>query len=333
MATTRISDVVVPAVYTDYTSVDNPETTALYQSGVVVRNALMDSRAEGPSDITTLPFWNDLDPTVAPNISDDDPSHVATPLKTGAGSMRVRNGHYNQHWSDADLVSELIGESPMQHIKNKTGTYWMRQWQRKLIAQAKGIMADNIANDASDMVVALADKFNRTAFIQAIFTLGDQFGKIRNMAIHSAVYQQMLINDDIEFIPDSEGNLTIPAYMGVPLTVDDSMPQTALTGSTGTIKYTSMLFGAGAWGYGVGSPEVPVEVTREALQGNGGGVEILSERKTWLLHPLGFDFTSASVAGQNPTDAEWATAANWDRKYPRKTIPLAFLTSFLTTPT
>lgn len=332
MATTRLSDVVVPQVYMDYTSVDNPETTAFYESGVVVRNALFDSRADGPSNITTLPFWNDLDPTVAPNISSDDPASLSTPQKTGATSLRVRTAYLNQSWSDMDLVSELAGEKPMQHIRNRTGTWWMRQWQRRLIAACKGILADNVANDSSDMLFSIGDVFSRVGFTSAVFTLGDQFGKVRAIAVHSAVYKQMVDNDDIDFIQDSEGNLTIPTYLGHRIIVDDSMPTAALAADAGTMEYTSILFGAGAFAYGNGTPEIPVEIDRKPDQGNGAGAEILYERKTWLLHPAGFDFTSASVAGQSATVAELATAANWDRKVARKSVPIAFLKSTLTTP-
>ena len=41
MATVRLSDVVVPAVYETYQSVDSPEKTAFFESGVAVTDAML----------------------------------------------------------------------------------------------------------------------------------------------------------------------------------------------------------------------------------------------------------------------------------------------------
>ena len=87
-----------------------------------------------------------------------------------------------------------------------------------------------------------------------------------------------------------------------------------------------MLFGEGAFGYGVGSPMVPVEVEREAAQGNGGGIETLWVRNTWLLHPFGFQQTG-TPAGESFTMAELRAATSWSRVVERKNVPIAFLST------
>ena len=110
--------------------------------------------------------------------------------------------------------------------------------------------------------------------------------------------------------------------MGRNLIIDDSLPAVAGTNRT---TYTTILCGSGAAGYGVGTPKVPSETDREPSAGNGGGEETIYSRRTDLIHPLGFQFTSASVAGESATLAELATAANWDRVMERKNINVAFL--------
>ena len=332
MATTRLTDVIVPEVYETYKAVNNPETTAFFDSGIAVRNPMLDMKANEGGDTLNVPFWNDLDPADEPNLTSDDPAALATPKKITAGKQVARMAYINQGYSAADLAGEIAGSDPMQQVANRFGTYWQRQWQRRVIAGLTGVLADNVANDSADMVedVSIADGnnatsanlFSRSAFTGAGFTLGDQFESTNAIAVHSVVYKRMVDNDDIEFIPDSQGRMTIPTFMGRRVIVDDGMPVEA--GGTSGFVYTSVLFGGGAIGYGEGMAKTPVELDRTALAGNGGGIETLIERKSWLIHPFGFQATSTPAADSFSL-AELRTAAVWDRVVPRKSVPLAFL--------
>jgi len=332
MASTQIADVIVPEVYETYTAENLPELTAFYDSGVVVRNSMLDGNAMEGGNLVNLPFWHDLDPTVEPNVSDDT-TNSATPNKLGTGKQLARSAYLNQWYSNTDLAGELAGSDPNQQVMNRFGTYWTRQWQRRLIASCDGILADNVTNDSSDMTVDVASesiagqtaatKFNVDSFVDSIATAGDAGGMFTAMCVHSQVMAQLRKNDDIDFIPDSQGNLTIPTFQGLRLIEDDGM--TVTPGSTDGFKYTTILFGAGAFGYGEGSPYLPMEINREAKQGNGGGINEIGERKTWLLHPFGFADTG-TPASESYTLAELRLAATWDRvTQSRKTIPLAFL--------
>lgn len=333
MSTVRLSDVIIPTVYNDYEAVDSPEKTALWQSGVVSKQSKFDRIAEKGGNPVHMPFWNDLDADVAPNLSTDNPADVAVPDKVGASDMTARLAYLNKGYSDADLVAEIIDEDPMTHIRNRFGTYWMRQWQRRLIANMQGILADNIANDSGDMVFVAGDVFSRSAFTSAAFTLGDRVDGLSAIVVHSDVMKQMVDQDDIDFIQPSDGGMPIPFYMGKRVVVDDSMPVAATAVGQGDFLYTSILFGPAAFGYGEGTPAVPVEIEREASQGNGGGVETIWERKTWLLHPFGFSVNANPANGLTFTLAELAAAATWNRVIPRKNIPVAFLQTTLVTPT
>lgn len=333
MATTRLTDVIDVTIFQDLPQINGPEKTALFESGIVVRNGLLDTLAAAPGRVAELPFWNDLDGSTEVNYTNDNPATVATPENLDQGEQITRKAFVNQAWQAADLASEVaMGGTAMEAIRAKTDMYFQRQWQRRLIAASNGVLADNVANDSSDMVIDVASEsiagqsattlFNRDAFTDAVFTSGDASTVYRSICVHSAVMAQMVKNDDITFIPDSQGNLTIPTYMGLRVIVDDGLTVTA--GSTDGFKYTSLLFGEGAFGYGVGSPEVPVEVERQALQGNGGGIETLVMRNTWLLHPFGFQ-TLTTPSAVSFTQAELATAAVWDRIVDRKLVPLSFL--------
>lgn len=338
MALTQISDVFVPEVYTSYLLDDSPEKTALFEAGVAVINPALPAAFGDGGRIATLPFWNDLDTSDEPNYGTDDPTDIATPAKVDTHEQVARMASLNQGYSAADLAAELAGSDPMQRVRNRFARYWERQLQRRIIASLEGVIADNVANDDSDMVndisaalnsgVGPATRFSRAAFTTAAFTSGDHFDNYTAIAVHSMVYKTMVDNDDIEFIPGSQGQFT-PTFMGRRVIVDDGLPFTPAAGTDPTDaapKYTSFLFAEGLIGYGARTPRVPVELDRKPEQGNGAGVEILWERKSWVIHPFGTAFLSATLTNGNATLAQLRLAANWDRVVlDRKSIPFAAL--------
>lgn len=333
MATVQLSDIIDVKVFQDLPSVNSPEKTAFFESGVVTRNSLLDGIATAAGKTAELPFWKDIDATVAPNLSTDNPATLATPDKIVQGEQIARKAFLNKGLSATDLASELaMGSRAMDQIRARVDAYWLRQWQRRLIASCNGILADNVANNSGDMVINVAveatasqtatTKFNRDTFTDAVYTMGDAADALRAIAVHSAVMKQMVKNDDIVYVQDSQGRLTIPTYMGLRVIVDDGLPVVA--GTTSGFKYTSVIFGEGAFGYGDGAPVVPVEVQREANQGNGAGVETLWTRKTWILHPFGYQNTG-TPASVSFSLAELAADAAWSRVVERKNVPISFL--------
>jgi len=332
MANVLLSDIIDVTVFQDLPAVNTTEKTAFLDSGIVTRNALLDSLATAAGKVAELPFWTDLGDDEV-NYSTDATSDVAVPKKAAQSEHLTRKIFLNQGWSAADLASELVmGAKAMDHIRGRVDAYFSRQWQRKLIAATNGIIADNVANHASDMIndVAIEDGTAATAankigvdsFVDTLGTAGDMMGDFVAIAVHSAVYRQMIKNNDIDFVQDSTQTLQIPTFMGKRVIVDDSMPVVA--GGTSGFKYTSVVFGAGAFGYGEGTPMVPVEVEREAAQGNGAGIETLWVRKTWILHPAGYSHVG-TPSGVSYTNTELATAAVWTRDLSRKNIPMAIL--------
>lgn len=331
MAKTLISDVFIEEVYGDMTTNNRVDKLAFAQSGIIVRNPELQRVAESGARIVEIPHWNDLSEE-EPNISDDSDDE-ATPKKITTGSLMGRNAYLNQAWSSADLAAEIGGRNPMQAIKDRTGAYWQLQFQKRLIAMTRGILADNIAANSGDMLYNVAletlvgqtddNKISADVLIEGLFTLGDRFDTIGAIAMHSIPYKNLVKQNQIEFIRPSEGSAAIPTYLGKIVVVDDGMP--AIAGTTSGVKYVTAMFGSGAFGYGEGTPVKPTAVVREELKGNGGGVETLVDRVTWLLHPKGYNFDSASVAGESASLAELMLAANWSRVLPRKKIPVAFV--------
>lgn len=320
MASTQLADVFVGDYYQTLEPVNSPEKTAVYQSGIVVKNDALDAVANNGQGSSTISYWNDLDPDEEPNISNDDPDDLGEVGKASQGSMQARTLYLNKGYGVADLTSELANSEPMQHIRNRFGKYWERRWQRYLLGAARGVIASNIANDGGDMVIDAGATVSAGAFQDAAFTAGDTADQFAAMGVHSVVMNQMVKQDLIEYLRDSEGRIILATYLGKPIFMDDGL-------TYGTGQYLSLIFGAGAFGYGEGTPTVPSELERKPSGGNGGGAEVLWERKTYILHPAGFSWKGNVSPNTSPTAAQYATAANWERVFDRKQVPFAAVIS------
>lgn len=328
MAVTRLGDVIVPEEFTAYTVQNTMEASALVQSGIVQRNGEIEAQLQAGADSFTVPFWNDLGDDEA-NIANDDPAVTATPRKITAEKQIVRKAFLHNSWSAMNLASELSGDDALQRIQERAAAYWTRQTQRRLIASLNGILADNVANNAGDMVLDItgaagaAAEFATEAVIDAAGTLGDQMGNVAGIAVHSDIYRKMLKLDLVEFIPDSQSRM-IATYRGMAVVVDDLLP--VVTGD-----YTTVLFTPGAVGWGMTAPRIAdgTEIENKPGAGNGGGQQILHSRVNLAVHPAGFQWREDDVEDESPTIAELALPANWSRVVERKAVGLAFLKSKL----
>lgn len=331
MAETTLSDVIVPEVFSPYVIQRTKALSAILGSNLVAQSAQFDALAKAEGAIGHIPHWNDLG-TAESNVGSDNPGSSATPEKITAGKQIYVKNRRNMHFTAMDLVAPLAGSDPMQAIGNLVADRWARDVQKTLIAILQGVLADNDANDGDDMFYsvatdaagapAAAELISGDKVINAWATMGDASADIEAIGLHSVVYHRLQANELIEYEREAETGLMIARYLGKRVIVDDGLPAVA---GTNRITYTSVLFGAGAFAYGEGMPVTPTAVDRDELAGDGEGMETLSTRKHYILHPKGFSFTSSSVAGDAPTNAEHATAANYDRVFERKACPLAFL--------
>jgi hypothetical protein len=148
--------------------------------------------------------------------------------------------------------------------------------------------------------------------------------------MHSATEAALKKLDLLDFLPDSEGKPSLGIFQGRRVVVDDTLPTRA--GTTDGTVYTTYLFGQGAFAKGAS----PLDST--PLEGGFGteGVElyrasldsdtVLINRRRYILHPRGVKFTSASVAGDTPTNAELETQSNWVRVWENKNVRLVAIT-------
>lgn len=324
MTVTRISDVVVPAEFTEYQLAESMKRTALFRSGILVPNGVIRDQLNAGAESFTVPHWNDLDGT--PNLTNDDPDDKAPPEKLTSGKIKVRKAFLHKSWSAMNLASQLAGSEPAERVQSRISAWWNRAHQARLIASLEGIAAANVAQNAGDMVEDISaetdggEVFSAKAVIRAAGTLGDRMSDVAGIAIHSDTYQAALEADLIEFTEPSAGSLSMPTFRGLAVIVDDGMPADAGV-------YTSVLFATGTIGYGAAEPRSApgTEIARVPDAGRGGGQDVLHSRIVSAIAPAGFSFTSHTVAGESPSLAELRLADNWERKLERKAVGLAFL--------
>jgi hypothetical protein len=340
-----VSDVIVPEVFTPYMQQLTEEKSRLVQSGLLGRSTALDSLLAGGGLTFQVPSFRDLD-NDADRISTDTsvpfsdadaslPAGVArppNPLKIRTSKEIAVRMNRNNSWSSSDLAAILAGIDPMNAIASRVAAYWTRRLQAAFISTWRGVISDNVANDSGDYINDISGSnfidgvtnFSAESFLDAAQTMGDSQDDLVAMACHSVVYNRMMKNNLIDFIPDSEGRINIPTFLGREVIVDDGLPR------TGSV-YDTWLFGAGATMFGVGTPPVATEVERKAGGGNGGGQDVLYSRVMWTIHPSGHAFVGAGIPDGGPANTgtggpDLDEAASWNRVYPeRKQIKFARL--------
>ena len=322
MPVTRLSDVIVPELFTPYVVNRTMELSALFQSGIITNNAEFDRLASEAAPIHNMPFFEDLTGDSEDIIEDKD----LTAKKISSNedvSTTIRKGNM---WAATDLSAALAGSDPMAAIGNLVAGYWSREFQKILIHVLSGAFGSYV-NAASETITPLADhildisasgtaaaqKISASAFIDALQLLGDAQGQLTAVAMHSATKAYLKKLNLITTERDST-DVEFDVYQGRRVIVDDGCP-------VDSDVYTTYLFGQGAIAFGNGSPVgfVPTEVDRDKRKGSG--VDYLINRKTFIMHPRGIKWTNlAREHVETPTKAELMNAINYERVYEPKQI-------------
>ena len=327
MAKTAISDVIVPSVFEKYVMERTATLSAFGASGIVESDPFFDALAAGGGNTVDMPFWQDVSPTR--QILSDSAALTVNKITASKDIARIQLD--GNAWSVNDLAKVLSGDDPMGALVELVGDYWIRIDQSLILSSLKGLfgaatMAGNKLSIASESIAAqsAATRLNGATFVDATVKLGDRGDRLTAIALHSATEAALRKLDLIDYIPDSAGKAQIRTFQGRRVIVDDNMPTRA--GTTDGTVYTSYLFGPGAFARGTsplsGEPLLGghgtegVEWARAALDSDTNFIN----RRRFILHPRGVKFTSASVAGTSPTNAELETSSNWTRVFENKNV-------------
>lgn len=320
MAATKITNVIVPEVFNPYVVEKTAELANFYYGGIISTGADLNALASQGGKTINMPFWKDL--TGDDEVLSDSGALTVNNITSGqdVAALLMRG----KAWGVNDLAVALSGDRDvMGKIGDLVADFWARSYQKTLVSSLGGAILDNVASNSADMVVDVAletlvgaVKFDGNLFVDGQATFGDAVGMLTGIAMHSNTYNYLKKTDNISFEKQSMGALEITTYRGLRLVVDDKLPKVA--GSTSGFKYTTYLFGNGAFALGQGNAPVPTETDRDSLAGE----DILITRNHFIMHPRGIAYTG-TAAGSTPTNAELAVATAWSRKYERKNVRIA----------
>ena len=326
MTGTRISDLVVPAVWNPYVLEQSTYANKFIASGIAQNVPALEAIREGGTTVN-VPFWvADLSGDME-QIVEDVP---LTPGKLTADNQIGVVIHRGKAWTSSDLSGLASGEDPMQALASKVAAYLANQEQKDLLACLNGVFGGFASNSGAafaDLTYIPGTLGNITSSTINGMTskLGDQGSKITAIAMHSAIYNDLLDRKAVDFVKPgdvpsipvsvfsggsfqnsfaSPQEMQIPFFIGRRIIVDDGI---AKDGN----NYAVYGFTNGA----IGTAEqqaMATETDRDIFT----GVDAMVVRKHFLHHPLG-----ASWLGPvNPTRAQLATIGNWEKVYQTKNI-------------
>ena len=328
MATLR-SDVIIPEIFTPYVIEQTTLRDAFLASGVVQPMAELNATEGG--DYVNVPFWK-------ANLSGDfevlSDSSSLTPGKITADKQVGVILHRGRAWEARDLAALAAGADPMAAIGAKVASYVANQRQKDLIKCLEGVFGGLTSNTGAAFAGLTFDLSGMTALgprqvAKARSLLGDQGDKLTAVAMHSAVYYDLVERKAIDYVSAAEarmtgaasdganpdafagsiqgayGEVTVPTYMGLRVIMSDDLTPTST-------NYPVYFFTQGAIASGE-QLALQTETDRDILAKS----DAMSIDLHYCYHPVGAKWT---VGTTNPTPAQLATIGNWSKVYETKNI-------------
>jgi hypothetical protein len=328
MAETRLTNAVIPEIFTGYTAEQSIYQSRLFRSNVIEQNPGISGLLAGGGETFNLPFWQDVTGT-----SGDIPAEAsaATVNNLAAARQTFRRQTRLKAWGTNDLVKVFAGSNPLESLQAMVVDYWAQAYDKIVVESAKGVFASDIA-DSSDLVNDIsggtggAEIFSADAVIDTQALLGENGtvgrgdlngGDFVAIAVHPAVYALMRKQNEIDFIALGDQERPTAFYMGMQVIVDRNMP-------VDTGVYDTYLFKANAFQFGLSTVGYEAtEVDRDPT--SGFGIDALYTRRVFGVHPVGTAWQEASITGVSPTDAELADATEWARVYEAENMRMVML--------
>ena len=282
-------------------------------------------------DTVNVPFWK-------ANLTGDfevlTDSTSLTPGKITADKQVGVILHRGRAFESRDLAALAAGSDPMAAIGAKVADYVANQRQKDLIKTLEGVFGSLTGSDSPAFSALRFDTSGMAALgprqvAKARALLGDQGDKLQAIALHSAVYYDLVERKAIDYVLASEtrgggtvattgiapafgGSVAgaygtdyqVPFYLGMRVIVSDDLAPTST-------NYPVYFFTAGAIASGE-QLSMQTETDRDILAKS----DAMSIDLHYCYHPIGAKWGGSA----NPTQAQLATVGNWTKVYETKNI-------------
>ena len=337
MATLR-SDVIIPEVFTPYVIEQTTQRDAFLQSGVV--QPLAELNATEGGDFVNVPFWKGYLSGDFEVLTD---SSSLTPGKISADKQIGVVLHRGRAFEARDLAALAAGSDPMAAIGSKIGAYIANQRQKDLLSALSGVFGSVNTTDSNAALFGLTidggsgdtpTTLSPRHVAKAKALLGDAGDKLAAVAVHSAVYYDLVERKLVDYVVAGDGNGgsatasggsiaaayggadTVPTYCGLRVIVSDDV---ATTGSGASTEYSTYFFTQGAVASGE-QAGLQMETDRDILAKS----DAMSVDLHYCYHPVG---TKWAVTTTNPTRSALETVGNWSKVYETKNIGIVRATN------
>jgi hypothetical protein len=296
-------------------------------------------------DKVTIPNWKADLSGDAERLTD---TTSLTPGKISADKQVGVVLHRGRAWESRDLARLAAGSDPMGAIGAKVADYIANQQQKDLIASLQGVFGALGSSNSGAAFAALtvdaggSGETNlgprQVAAAEAI--LNEDADRLGAIVIHPLVYADLKERKAIDFVTASDARVTatqtadlaglnafggsvaaaytestqIPYYMGMRVIRSKDVP---VDGSSPNKKFACYVMATGAVGTGQ-QAALRSEVDRDILAKS----DAMSVDWHNVYHPLGARW----VGSVNPTNADLATAANWEKVFETENIGIVRIT-------
>jgi len=342
MATLR-GDVIIPEIFTPYIIEASTVRNSFLTSGVVTGLDALNVTEGG--DKVTIPNWKADLSGDAERLTD---TTSLTPGKITADKQVGVVLHRGRAWESRDLARLAAGSDPMGAIGAKVADYIANQQQKDLIATLKGVFGALGSSNSGAAFAALTvdaggsgeTNLGPRQIAAAEAILNEDADRLGAIVVHPLVYADLKERKAIDFVTASDARVTatadndltglnafggsiaaaytantqIPYYMGMRVIRSKDVP---VDGSSPNKKFACYVMATGGVGTGQ-QAALRSEVDRDILAKS----DAMSVDWHNVYHPLGARW----VGPVNPTNADLATAANWEKVFETENIGIVRIT-------
>jgi len=326
MATTATLKDLIPEVVSEVASAQIVTKTALIQAGVAVGDYANADIRQGGTTIQ-VPF--------IPEITGDAEVLVEgqplTPSDVTAGKDIGVVCHRGKAFRYTTLAELATGKDINQIIGEQLGQFWARVYDKALLSVLKGALPDTHKLDVSQKEFGQPDvTISVNAIIDAMSLIGDNADNFEVIIMHSKVYADLLKAQLVHF-PSSGATEELlrrgefGTLLGRRIIVSDSVTSETYTltdpnNSQNTEtrrRYYTYIAQPGAMYLGF-QRDLITEQDKDILE----QTSYLVSHAHFVPHLKGVSWNSSTL---NPSDAQLATSANWQKVWTDKAIRVVAL--------